>query len=40
MGFVPEFVAGPDTNKQVRQAIAISPEMRTFIADYVRRANK
>ena len=40
MGFVPEFVAGPDTNKQVRQAIAISPEIRTFIADYIRRANK
>jgi hypothetical protein len=40
MGFVPEFVAGPDTNKEVRQGIAISPEVRAFIADYIKRANK
>ena len=40
MGFVPEWVTGPDTNKQVREAIAIAPEMRAFIADYVRRAAK
>jgi hypothetical protein len=37
IGFVPEWVAGPDTNKEVRAAITISPEMRAFIADYVRR---
>ncbi|MFL6835404.1 MAG: hypothetical protein ACJ8F0_22725, partial [Xanthobacteraceae bacterium] len=38
IGFVPEWVAGPDTNNEVRSAITISPEMRAFIADYVRRA--
>jgi hypothetical protein len=37
---VPEWVAGPDTNKEVREAITISPEMRAFIADYVRRGVK
>jgi tripartite-type tricarboxylate transporter receptor subunit TctC len=40
MGFVPEWMAGPDTNKEVRQAIALSPELRAFIADYIKRANK
>jgi tripartite-type tricarboxylate transporter receptor subunit TctC len=40
IGFVPEWVAGPDTNTEVRSAITISPEMRAFIADYVRRAVK
>jgi hypothetical protein len=38
IGFVPEWVAGPDTNKEVRQAITISPDMRAFIADYIKRA--
>jgi hypothetical protein len=37
IGFVPEWVAGPDTNKEVREAITIAPEMRAFIAEYVRR---
>ena len=37
IGFVPEWVAGPDTNKEVREAITIAPEMRAFIADYVKR---
>jgi putative tricarboxylic transport membrane protein len=40
IGFVPEWVAGPDTNAEVRSAITISPEMRAFVADYVRRAAK
>jgi hypothetical protein len=40
IGFVPEWVAGPDTNKEVRAAITISPEMRAFIADYVKRGVK
>jgi tripartite-type tricarboxylate transporter receptor subunit TctC len=40
IGFVPEWVAGPDTNAQVRAALTVSPAMRTFIADYVRRAPK
>ena len=40
MGFVPEWVTGADTNKAVREALASPPEMRAFIADYVRRAAK
>ena len=40
IGYVPEWVAGPDTNREVRTAITISPDMRAFIADYIRRAVK
>ena len=40
IGFVPEWIAGPDTNKEVRSAISISPDMRAFIADYIRQAAK
>jgi tripartite-type tricarboxylate transporter receptor subunit TctC len=40
MGFVPEWVTGPQLNKEVREALALSPEMRAFLADYVRRAVK
>jgi hypothetical protein len=40
IGYVPEWVAGPDTNNEVRAAITISPAMRAFIADYVRRGAK
>jgi len=40
MGFVPEFVASPETNRQVRQALVVKPEVREFVAAYVKRANK
>jgi hypothetical protein len=40
IGYVPEWVAGPDTNNEVRTAITISTDMRAFIADYIRRAVK
>jgi len=40
MGFVPEWVTGADTNRAVRAAITLPPEMRAFIAEYVRRAVK
>jgi tripartite-type tricarboxylate transporter receptor subunit TctC len=40
IGFVPEWMAGPDTNTEVRAAITIAPEMRAFIADYIKRATK
>ena len=40
IGFVPEWIAGVDTNKEVRSAISISPEMRAFIADYIKRGVK
>jgi tripartite-type tricarboxylate transporter receptor subunit TctC len=40
LGFAPEWVAGPDTNAQVRRALSITPQMRAFIADYVKNAKK
>jgi putative tricarboxylic transport membrane protein len=40
IGFAPEWIAGADTNSEVRAALTISPAMRAFIADYVRRAAK
>ena len=40
MGFVPQFVTGPDINRQVRQALVVTPEIREFVASYMRSANK
>ena len=40
LGFAPEWVAGPETNDQVRRAVSITPEMRRFIADYVKNAKR
>jgi hypothetical protein len=40
IGFVPEYAAGPETNRQVRSALAVKPEVRTFVADYIKKANK
>jgi tripartite-type tricarboxylate transporter receptor subunit TctC len=40
IGFVPEYVAGPDTNRQVRSALTVKPEIRAFVADYIKNANK
>jgi hypothetical protein len=40
MGFVPEYVATPDTNRQVRQALVMKPEIRAFVANYIKSANR
>ena len=40
IGFVPEYATGPNTNHEVRTALIVTPAMRTFIADYVKRANR
>ena len=40
IGFVPEYAAGPQTNGQVRSALAVKPEVRAFVADYIKKANK
>jgi tripartite-type tricarboxylate transporter receptor subunit TctC len=40
LGFAPEWVAGPNTNAQVRRALSITPQMRSFIANYVKSAKK
>ncbi len=40
LGFAPEWVAGTDTNAQVRRALSLSPQMRSFIAAYVKNGKK
>jgi len=40
LGFVPNYVAGPDTNRLARRALEVRPETRIFVADYIKRANK
>ena len=40
LGYAPEWVAGLNTNAQVRRALSITPQMRTFIAGYVKNAKK
>jgi putative tricarboxylic transport membrane protein len=40
IGFVPQWEASADTNRQVRKALTTPPDTRTFIADYIKSANK
>jgi tripartite-type tricarboxylate transporter receptor subunit TctC len=40
IGFVPDFKAGPNTNREVRQALSVRPETKAFLADYVKQAKK
>jgi len=40
MGFVPDYVAGPDTNRVVRQTLTVRPEIRQFVENYIKSANK
>jgi tripartite-type tricarboxylate transporter receptor subunit TctC len=40
VGFVPEYVAGAETNRQVRSALAVKPEIKAFVANYIKSANK
>jgi hypothetical protein len=40
VGFVPEYVSGPQTNRQVRNALVVKPEIRDFMRDYIRNVNK
>jgi tripartite-type tricarboxylate transporter receptor subunit TctC len=40
LGFVPEYVAGPDTNERVRGALNAPPEVRAFVVQYVKDAYK
>jgi tripartite-type tricarboxylate transporter receptor subunit TctC len=40
LGFAPEWIAGPETNAQVRRSLSITPAMRAFIASYVKGAKK
>ena len=40
IGFVPEYVTGSKTNQEVRTALLVSPQMRAFLTDYVKKANR
>ena len=40
MGYVPEYDAEPDTNDIVRNALIVRPEIRTFVADYIKQLGK
>ena len=40
IGFVPEYATGPDTNREVREGLSVSPEIKAFIADYVKKGSK
>jgi tripartite-type tricarboxylate transporter receptor subunit TctC len=40
IGFVPDYETGPDTNRAVRQGLAVRPEVRAFIADYVKKGGR
>jgi len=40
VGFVPEYVSTPETGRQVRQALTVKPEIRAFVADYIKSVNK
>src|SRR5262245_59865320 len=39
MGYVPEYDAGPDTNQTVRAALTVRPEIRAFVADYIKKGS-
>jgi tripartite-type tricarboxylate transporter receptor subunit TctC len=36
VGFVPEYVAGPNTGNQVRKALTTHPEIQAFLDDYIK----
>ncbi len=40
VGFVPEWVSGADINRQARQTLTVRPEIRQFVTDYIKAANK
>ena len=40
IGFVPEYATGPNTNHEVRTALTVTPQMRAFLADYVKKVNR
>jgi len=40
IGFVPEWQTGPDLDRTVRKLLNVPPEVRAFLADYIKAANK
>jgi hypothetical protein len=40
IGFVPEWAVGPNVNQTVREVLTMPAAVRSFIADYIKAANK
>ena len=40
IGFVPDYETGPDVNRQARAALAVKPEIRAFVVDYIRKGQQ
>jgi tripartite-type tricarboxylate transporter receptor subunit TctC len=40
IGFVPEWQVGPDVNQTVRSVLSMRPDVRSFLLDYIKAANK
>jgi tripartite-type tricarboxylate transporter receptor subunit TctC len=40
IGFVPEWISGPQTSAQVRHALSAPPEMRALLNDYIQQRKK
>ena len=40
IGYVPEWISGPQTNERVRQALSAPPEMRSLLNDYIQQRKK
>jgi tripartite-type tricarboxylate transporter receptor subunit TctC len=40
IGFVPQWQVGPDVKETVRSILAMPPSVRSFLADYIKAANK
>ena len=40
VGFVPEYSAASDTNRQVSNALTVSPEMRAAVAEYIKNGRR
>jgi len=38
-GYEPEYIADPDVAPKVRNALTVKPEIRSFVADYVKKGN-
>ena len=38
--FAPNYDTGADINERARSKLAASPEIRAFVADYIKSANK
>jgi hypothetical protein len=39
-GFVPQWKAGSDTPKMAQSALSVSPDVRAFLADYIKNLPK